>query len=524
MAERATPITMVGRTPWILMALMALLFSGCASYETGSELDDDWSEEAITITPKTLPKDAQRSLLVVLRYPVLVDEYVEWKIDERFGHWRPGHDEPDPEAFYDVPPSSGFSDSLRRTLYYANELYRILTQRLPEGSVIMLPQKVVRDGDGYRAVALERTTPPPAAVTVDFFTYTQARRDALNEDVLMSLGDMVTPMIQAHTAPAAAPETGGVLIRTEGMHPLIEKGGNHTIIDHMLLGSTDDSDLSLDNDVPADEDEVLEIPLESLQMEEERIQENAATPNPPPGLAPSYFAFISAYANAVVDAVNRIDIAKALQERRRDYEQNLISEIRKQSQGAPPSTRGDNWSTFVRRAERGEVISMLKRSAVLYSLVYQNSFGNGMRQTVKAEFDYIVRARDIADEQATNNFMTGVNIALAVAGAAAGVAASTQNLSAAQHMDLTTHMNTITTQTSSLSNTLMEERSALSAAQVANEATFNTSFNDVYFQQDLIISDAILTGGKEDLRVKDLKEAREKIAKKYIAAMSRMKR
>lgn len=508
----------------LVLLSFAFIFTSCANYQSGTALKRSWGDKEIQYSN---PKSEKSNLLVAIRYPAIIERTSQSSFESAFGYYRPNDIENLRDANINNP---GVTDSFSKTIYYVNELYKSLSDRLPEDGVILVPQRIINKDDHFIAANLEDIGLPPAAIVVDFFTYTESRDDILNPDALLTFGNLITPMMQATTAKSAMPETNGALILTKGLYSVKNDinqtkgaygGATHTIIDHLNAGSSNDTDLPRKHGLPYELGKVMSLPLSVVDVGGEKLENLDTGWNKYDMSIITKEAFVNVYVNAIIDILNKIDIELALDAGRQKYISYFDPELGKNE--TPLSQKDQTKLLAIKAFEKTEVKYLSKGSQYLYDAIYNGVYGDSIRSMTLNEYDYIKQQRDLADKEASAKFGKGLNTFMSIAaGAMAGVAASDSRLSYDQRQQISSDLQSSALISAQTAEKLDKEKEALGLAKFDLTNSFEKNFRHLYFDQ--LKKTSVMVEGTNEITAKTVRQLREQLVMLYNKTFSSYQR
>lgn len=132
-------------------------------------------------------------ILVKIRYPIGFTEGTQAALFERmkaaFKSGRAG------ETTQDDLKDTVLGTMITNTIYHAFELHDAVASRLPEGSVILSPQKIDHVDGRFVMTPVIPNGAPPALVDLRFFVVTDPHRERVLDSDYLTFADAVTPSI-----------------------------------------------------------------------------------------------------------------------------------------------------------------------------------------------------------------------------------------------------------------------------------------------------------------------------------------
>jgi hypothetical protein len=402
--------------------------SGCATTATGVQSSALGSGPETPLT-QTAPKG---TVLAVVRYPAFVEADDEGTFAEQYARSAIGgrNNNVDP-----VQTSSLANSVILKSNYFAMSLYRELTARLPEHSVLLSPHRIYVGDDGtLTSEPMTQAESVASVVTVDFTAYSFPDIEEMMGNKPITFGDLVTPLVTIRTDPRTSVGTEGLIL---GSTPLIgaAAGGNYSqaiddataLQDGRLEAGAPELDfISHMSGTPRQAQRLSTLrshsmgtvesyPIEKIQLNRDALK-TIAVDNKDVLEAP----FTDAFANQIISAINRTDATKAAMLRRADviadYDESLAA-LSLVGSDAP------DYLARIRYAERlleAEQKYLSVQSLRLYDGIMNGEMGDQVRQMLLEEHMVLERRRKLARQQ---------NIATAAAFAAVlgGVAIASQD-------------------------------------------------------------------------------------------------
>ncbi|WP_298917763.1 hypothetical protein [uncultured Algimonas sp.] len=386
------------------------IVSGCASTAKGVQAT------AFAAGPETpLSQTAPTgTALAVVRYPA----FIEADAEEAFAAAYAGQAIGGGQIEADPVETKALANSVvLKSNYFAMSLYRELTARLPEHSVLLSPHRIVKAADGtLTSEPMTQAETLPSVVAVDFTAYTYPDMERMMGDKPLTFGDLVTPVVTVRTDPRTSVGTEGVLLASS---PVIAAaaGGNYAqaitdatalqagrletgvpeldIISHLSGTPRLAPETSPLRGRPAAAT-VRSYPIEKIRLNGEAIATVAAD-KADVLEAP----FTDAFANQIVRLINRTDATKAAMLRRADviadYDEGLAALTLVGSHDPAYRAR----LRYAERLLEAEQKYLSVQSLRLYDGIVNGEMGAQVRDMLQEEHRILERRRKLARQQNT---------------------------------------------------------------------------------------------------------------------------
>jgi predicted small secreted protein len=400
--------------PVLILLAGCLLLAGCAGTARGVKQSTYQQDDSLAAVDRSR---SNADAMVVIRYPAFVDENAETAYYRFFEqHAIGGTARPEFQNSQEVDRLA--QSVIAKSNYFAMSLFRELSDKLPDNSVLLSPH-IVELADGHlTSRPLLASEEIPSVVTIDFSVYTFPDPAKMMDSEPLTFGDIVTPLFVVHANRWLRPSTNGLLLSSE---PLVGAAWAQSerqaaaqaasrlgdgpldyrrpldFISFLDRGPVDRGDLPLKSPGESRRDVVaVELhPLEKIRMDGETVgrlhRDHSVDP----------FAedFVKGAATRVVAALNRVDHDRATFFTR----QAALSRFDPQLGAAFLSGTQDE--AVRARLQMGETLIAAERrflaaqSASLYEGVYQGVYGSQMRDIIVAEYNLLQERRDLARRQ-----------------------------------------------------------------------------------------------------------------------------
>ncbi|MEL6661448.1 MAG: hypothetical protein AAFR33_00500 [Pseudomonadota bacterium] len=416
-----------------LVVFCAALLAGCASTATGSSRSALLAHEGpLPAVDVELPS---AGTLVVVRYPAILesdaaDAYYSAYVKNAFGGRVGG-------SVYGSPEARQVADGVfLKSNYFAQSIYRELSERLPKEGVLLSPHRVILDEDGtLTSVPITQAESLPSALSVDFVSYSFPDPDRMMNAEPLTFGDLFSPLVTVHADHRVRTPTHGVVLasapllgssggaaREDAMKSLsaLERGSFESEarpLDfiHHLSGEGSLSVASQGLSVFSKAHAVQVYPLEKIVIDRYALRQMKFSPNTQ--LDPIERAFTGALADRIVAQLAGLDIERASMVGRaaaiERFDPSLAALALVGSADMDVQTR----LRFAERLLEAERRFLAVQSKKIHEGVLAGEIGQQMRDVLVAEFDLIERRRQLARQQnmATAAAIAGVVAAGAVA-------------------------------------------------------------------------------------------------------------
>ncbi|MEM7728651.1 MAG: hypothetical protein AAF311_05180 [Pseudomonadota bacterium] len=482
------------------------VLSGCASTASGVQ-----TSSLSNTPPATLTQVAPAgTVLAVVRYPAFVEADDQNAFAESYTRAAIGGR----AAGFSTAGAEMLANSVvLKSNYFAMSLYRELTERLPEHSVLLSPHRVFRNADGnLTSEPVTQAESIASVVTIDFTAYTFPDFERMMSDKPSTFGDLVTPLVTVRTDPRASVASEGILLASG---PVVDAaaGGNHAaaLDDARALqgGRIEASAPELDfisyiSGTPRRSPDTTRLygpadgavrlyPVETIRLDRYELATLDDTQ-----MDVLEGPFTEAFANRVIRLINGTDATKATMMRRADviadYDESLAALTLVGSDDPDYLAR----LRYAERLLEAEQKYLSVQSLRLYDGVMNGEMGAQVRDMLQEEHRVMERRRRLARQQ---NVSTMAAIAAAVGAVAIasnsnndGRGASTGEILATQAM---------------LQGAMFSVTEAMRRNRLSKEAGYNyissvmpTLDAQTDIQVDLIDSNETITA----IRFEDLKE------------------
>ena len=190
---------------------IAFFLGACASTAPGVSVSS--MTQNMPAAPVAVPEAPRGSTLVIVRYPAAVeaDALEDWQDAYLSAAGRSGmRDNPDARAYIDVQTV--------KSSYFALSVYKELSRRLPDHSVLLSPHIVKLDADGVlTSTPMTAAETVPSVLKVDFATFADPDPEQIMKAQKTTFGDLLTPYVVVRADPRAAPSTKGVLLTSASL-------------------------------------------------------------------------------------------------------------------------------------------------------------------------------------------------------------------------------------------------------------------------------------------------------------------
>lgn len=395
----------------LLFASAVLALGACASTAPGVTTSS--ITQNMPAPPAVRPEAPSGATLVTVRYPAAIDPDAleQWQDAYLRTTGRRGKgSNPDARAYIDVQTI--------KSSYFALSVYKELSRRLPDHSVLLSPHIVKIDAAGsLTSEPMTAAETLPSVLKVDFATFTDPDPEQIMKAQRTSFGDLLTPFVVVRADPRAAPSTKGVLLATSTLSGAAMRNGfdrRQATVEAMLNGrfESDVSELALVSFVKGQSqlglsteplnsdafDNTAQVyAVEALRLSRTQLDMMSGSngANADPLSAP----FSSAFANRVVALLDDIDLQKAAMVQRaaaiEDYDPAL----------AALSFVGLGSSDYAARARYVDRLLDAERkylsvqSLRLYDGIQNGEMGAQVRDMIIAETEVLDKRRALARQQ-----------------------------------------------------------------------------------------------------------------------------
>ncbi|MEM1087077.1 MAG: hypothetical protein AAGH90_05055 [Pseudomonadota bacterium] len=416
---------------WLSFIALFVLNTGCASTAVG--VNTSSIKQNMPVQPLVTPEPPPGSALIIVRYPAAVDPDAQdaWQDGYLAAAGRSGvGSNPDARAYIDVQTI--------KSSYFALSVYKELSRRLPDHSVLLSPHLIKLDSNGgLTSEPMTSAESLPSILKVDFATFTDPDPEQIMKARTVSFGDLITPVVSVRADPRAAPSTKGILLTSTPLSGAALSNGAERMEASMvaILNGRFESDvppLALVSYIAGDVDRGLAsellndgefdntaqlYPVEALRLS--RFELGQMNTDKSANADPLSEPFSSAFALRIIALLDDIDLKKAAMIQRaaaiEDYDPAL----------APLSFGGLSSPDYVARVRYVDRLLDAERkylsvqSLRLYDGIQNGEMGAQVRDMLIAETEIIDERRELARQQ---NMATAAAILAGVA--AVGVAAN----------------------------------------------------------------------------------------------------
>ncbi|KAA9132596.1 hypothetical protein F3N42_05085 [Marinihelvus fidelis] len=425
----------------VLLALGAVVLSGCAGTARGKQGSVyEARPQAVSAAQAPAPLQApDAAALVVIRYPAMIHADAESIYVSSFAVNAIGGEVP--YTVYGKAQTERIAQTvIAKSGYFAMSLYRELRDRLPEHTVLLSPHLVLWDEhEGLYSRPILASEQVPAALTIDFGTYTYPDVNEMMDSPPVTFGDLFTPLAVVRAGRWARPALNGLILASDdlaaaswraseaqAMRDIAARAGEASVpqpasLDFIaFLAERDAPSMSLPLSAPGSGGERMTLegyPLEKLQIPAERMDRL----DEPGEYDPFAVTFSSGFAARVISLLRTIDIDRATFFQRQAalarFDPGLARVWYTRSEDESVRARLQLAEALV-GAEREFLAA---QSESIYGGTYSGDFGVRMRKIIAAEYRMLEERRRLARRQ---NMTTAV-AALALAGSVYGATVST---------------------------------------------------------------------------------------------------
>ena len=197
---------------------LSVLLGGCGKFPIS--LDKSISDHQSYIDQPV------NGVLVSIRYPAKFSQKAIEKFRDQYLRY------PLREASVCSEDPQAFEDSIVKTSFYAQDLYKYLRDHPPKGSVIIEPASVDIKNDSYVYTGINREL--PEVLNIDFFSYNNPlMRPSVYRCAPYTIGEYTAPIIIGSTSASSFFESGGIAFSTE----LISANNNDDVKGAFIINS-----------------------------------------------------------------------------------------------------------------------------------------------------------------------------------------------------------------------------------------------------------------------------------------------
>ena len=152
------------------------------------------------------------TVISVIRYPAFIDAAAEDKFYNLYANRTIGATSSSDDAGFEEV--SAIADiMIIKSNYFALSLFKELTKRVPEHSVLLSPHAIMLDENGkLTSEPMTQAENLPNVVMVDFAAYSFPDAKRILEGEVASFGDIITPLVTVRTDHRGSATTQGVLL------------------------------------------------------------------------------------------------------------------------------------------------------------------------------------------------------------------------------------------------------------------------------------------------------------------------
>lgn len=410
---------------------LALLLGACASTAPGVTVSS--MTQNMPVAPTVTPVAPRGSTLVIVRYPAAIDPDAQERWQDAYlkATGRSGSgDNPDARAYIDVQTI--------KSSYFGLSVYKELSRRLPDHSVLLSPHIVKIDAAGdLTSEPMTSAETLPSVLKVDFATFTDPDPEQIMKAQTTSFGDLLTPFVVVRTDPRAAPSTQGVLLTSASLSGAAMSNGierMETTMTAMLNGRfvSDVPELALVSYIAGQSrsgltseaingdtfDNSAQIyRAEALRLS--RVELNQMRGDNGANFDPLSEPFSSAFADRIIALLDDIDLQKAAMVQRAAAIEDYDPALAALSFVGLGTSDYEARARYVDRLLEAERKYLSVQSLRLYDGIQNGEMGAQVRDMILAETKVLDERRELARQQ---NMATAAAIISGVA--AVGVAAN----------------------------------------------------------------------------------------------------
>jgi hypothetical protein len=370
---------------------------------------------------------------VIVRYPAAIDPDAQERWQDAYlkATGRSGSgDNPDARAYIDVQTI--------KSSYFGLSVYKELSRRLPDHSVLLSPHIVKIDAAGdLTSEPMTSAETLPSVLKVDFATFTDPDPEQIMKAQTTSFGDLLTPFVVVRTDPRAAPSTQGVLLTSASLSGAAMSNGierMETTMTAMLNGRfvSDVPELALVSYIAGQSrsgltseaingdtfDNSAQIyRAEALRLS--RVELNQMRGDNGANFDPLSEPFSSAFADRIIALLDDIDLQKAAMVQRAAAIEDYDPALAALSFVGLGTSDYEARARYVDRLLEAERKYLSVQSLRLYDGIQNGEMGAQVRDMILAETKVLDERRELARQQ---NMATAAAIISGVA--AVGVAAN----------------------------------------------------------------------------------------------------
>lgn len=387
---------------FIRLALVAQVLASWpleAKAQLGRLFGRDASVEAIAFAPKST--HPAQPVLVRVNYVARVDPQYQAVAGGVYMMTAPTKDPCEDEC---ATHAGALDEAIAKTNYFAWSLFVDLERRLPAGTVIVRPATL---NNRYQVATCEAEGHElPAVLDVDIFFYVQPRRDATSGIPLQStFGPAAWPIVAIRTGSTAGSPTKGYLASTSGYTRSQRDGVAECLLADILndrRSAAAPAGTVLRSARPADPESHFLFPFQERELDRSDWKRyvdghgaEARVQSPLP-----VFRDI---ADVVIDLLNSVDHAAAVEDARRRYRRLYDPAL--EGLFLTPEKRAARESMLL-EYERLEAKFQREGHAGIHNLI-KGEFGRAMRGLIEIEWDHHEKVQSARRSQAV---ATGIAI------------------------------------------------------------------------------------------------------------------
>ena len=414
-----------------LLALGAVT-TGCASTAQGVKS---------SVVNSGVPTEALRGdvpdggVLAVIRYPAIVEASAKDKYHRAYAKRAIGG-QTGRGVTNTIETVAVADSSVVKSNYFALSLYKELAARLPEHSVLLSPHAIkLGPGGELTSEPITSAEDLPSVVSIDFATYSFPDSKKMMDNVPLTFGDLVTPLVTVRTDHRASAPTQGLLMASR---PLVSRAAAEgreaalQTIEAMQSGDLTPVIPELDfvsyitNDTPQDvavqglatrstKNAAMVLPVEKVRipMAEMALLRGASDGT----VDPLDSVYTDALSSRIVAMINGLDMDKAI----------MMGKAASVAEFDPSLAAltfvGSDDSDYAARAAYADRLLDAQRkylsvqSLRIFDGIHNGELGAQVRDMIAAEHKVLEKRRTLARQQ---NLAT----VLAIASVAGGIAAS----------------------------------------------------------------------------------------------------
>ena len=445
--------------------------------------------------------------LVTVRYPAVMSENALNLAVDRFATRPIGASGAQVVATAAAAPREDvqrvLNSKMLKTVFYANELYDALVERLGADRVILAPQRIDANGQLF-ATDLVGAAPTPTVLTIDFLAYSFPDSTRLMESEPATFADLVSPLIQIKQNPELAPNGDPRLLVSR---PFFDQPvSSIPFVEHLNQSGQPTAEASatvMTAAAPARIDTIAIYELERVQFSRD-LMEIYVSAEQPADRSPFYDSYAVHLADWSVDYLNQVTPQDA-----RSAVIGAFADLIDPTEVWPASAPSSNVreATLFQLYQR-EADFLAAQSARTRRDLASPQRQLALREILAGEYELLEERREMARLQ--NMSMALAMFGAATAGYASSQAASMSAMSGANYSSFQNSLNQLTYSSISLA----QEAGALQAESQALGLEFDAEYAAIYeenvdYQADWLGADT------QPLR---LLQIRERLAELYLAA------